>query len=77
MRGLLPDVGNADAGDKVGHILVLNGAGAGANDKAAHPLRMPGRVVERDETAAGDAQQMKGVKPQMLGQRVQIGGDAA
>src|SRR5579871_454348 len=77
MRRLLPDLRNGDAGDELRDLPVLDGAGRAADDEAAQPLRLPGRVVERREAAAGDAKQMEFVELQMLDQRMQIRGDRA
>ena len=38
---------------------------------------MPRRIVERGETAAGDAEQMEFFELEMIDQSVEIGGDAA
>src|SRR4029077_19885302 len=77
LRPLFPDLGDGDAGDEIGDRLVLEAAGRGADDQAADSFRTPGRVIERDEAAAGDAEQMEFVELEMIGERVEIAGDAA
>src|ERR1051326_3177584 len=77
MRRLLPDLRNGDAGDELGDLLVLDGAGRAADDQAAHALRMPGRVIEHRKAAARNTEQMKFVEFQMLDQRMQLLGGRA
>ena len=48
-----------------------------ADDQAADFFRTPRRVIERDEAAAGNAEQVKLVELEMIGQRIEIAGDAA
>src|SRR5215472_13191278 len=77
MRRLLPDLRNGDASDELGDLLILDRAGAAADDEAAHPLGMPSRVIEHRKPAAGNAEQMKFFKLQVLDQRMQVLGDRA
>ena len=55
---LLSDLRNLDPRDEVGDLLVLDIAGAPADDKAADIFGTPRRVVERREAAAGNAEQI-------------------
>src|SRR4029077_20599938 len=77
MRRLFSDLGDSDAGDEIGDRLVLEAAGRGADDQAADSFRAPRRVIERDEAAAGDAEQVELVELEMIGERVEIAGDTA
>src|SRR3984957_20947265 len=77
MRRLFPDFGDGDAGDEIGDLLVLEAAGAAADDQAAQLLRTPRRVVERHEAAAGNAEQVELVELEMIAERIKIAGDAA
>ena len=77
MRRLFPDLGDGDAGDEIGDLLVLEAAGRAADDQAAHLFRTPRRVIERDEAAAGNAEQVEFFELEMIGERIEIAGDAA
>ena len=77
MRRLFPDLRDGDAGDEIGDLLVLEASGEAADDQAADFFRAPRRVIERDEAAAGDAEQVELVELEMIGERIEIAGDAA
>src|SRR5579862_5967874 len=76
VRGLFPDIGDGNAGEEIGDLLVLDGAGRAADDEAAQTLRLPCRIIERGETAARDAEQMESIEPEMIDEGVKVGGDA-
>ena len=48
-----------------------------ADDQAADFFRAPRRIIERDEAAAGDAEQVEFSELEMIGERIEIAGDAA
>ena len=40
-------------------------------------MRAPRRIIERDETATGNAEQVEFFELEMIGERIEIAGDAA
>src|SRR5215468_9994230 len=62
---------------KLAQVFIYDGAAAGSDDQAAKSLRMPENVVIRRESAAGHADEMKSVEPQVLHQSMQIIRDGA
>src|SRR5262245_38470911 len=62
---------------KLAQFFIDDGAAAGGDDQAAKPLRMPENVVIGCESAAGHADEMKSVEPQVFHQGVQIIRDGA
>src|SRR5271169_6983220 len=77
MRRLFPDMRDGDAPEEVGDFFIRNGAGRAADDETAQPLRPPRGVVERDEAAAGDAEQMESFELEMSHERLEIAGNTA
>src|ERR1700730_8141332 len=77
MRRLLPDLGDGDAGDEIGDLFIIEASRRSAYDQAADTFRAPRRIIERDETAAGDAEQVEFFELEMIGERIKIAGDAA
>ncbi len=72
MTGKRSDPWNLDPGDDVLNLFVADRSGAGSDDEAGQPFRMRGRVVERDESAAGDADEVKSSEREMVGECVKI-----
>jgi hypothetical protein len=54
-----PDSGNLDSCDDVLDFFVADSARARADDEAREPFRMPRGVVERDEAASRNAEQVE------------------
>ena len=66
------DARNLDPGDDVLDLFVADRSSAGPDNKAGQSLRVRRRVVERDEAAAGDADEVESREPEMIRERVQI-----
>ena len=66
------DTGNLDPRDDVLDLLVADRAGACGDDEARQPFGVPRRVIERDESAASDANQMESTERQEIGERMKI-----
>ena len=76
MRRLFPDLGDGDAGDEIGDLLVLEAAGRAADDQAAQLFRAPRRIIERHEAAAGNAEQVEFFELEIFDERIEIVGNA-
>ena len=74
MTGKRSDAWNLDPGDHVLNLFVAHGAGAGRDDEAGQPFGMRGRVVERDESSPGDADEMESPEREVVGECVKIVG---
>ena len=74
VRGERSDAGNLDPRDHVLNLFVAHGAGAGSDDEAGQPFGMRGRVVERDESSPGDADEMESPEREVVGECMKIVG---
>ena len=72
VRGECSDARDLDPRDHVLNLFVAHGAGACSDDEAGQPFGMRGRVVERDESSPGDAEEMESPEREVVGECMKI-----
>src|SRR3981081_4168817 len=75
-RRLFPDIGNFDARDEVGDLLVRNVSCASSNHQASKSLRTPRRIIQGSDTPPGDAEQVDPGELEMIREQIKIASDA-